>query len=43
MHGRSMVMRCQAVVHDYILVKMPKMESLVGMRNSQEISGDFYS
>ena len=36
------LMHCQAVMHDYILVKMPKMETLVGMRRSQEILLYFY-
>ena len=34
-------MHCQAVMHDYILVKMPKMETLVQMKRSQEVSARY--
>ena len=30
------------VWHDYISVNMPKMETLVGMREIQEVLGHFY-
>ena len=34
-------MHCQAVMHDYIWVKMPKMVTLVKNKESQEISNIF--
>ena len=37
-HAWTKDMHCHAVMHDYILSKMPKMETLVEMRKSQEIS-----
>ena len=35
-------MHCQAVIHDYILVKMPKMETLVQIRESREILARYH-
>ena len=32
-----------AVIHDFISLKMPEMESSVEMKKSQEDSGHFYS
>jgi len=36
-------MLCQAVMHDYFSVRMPKIETSLEMLKEQEISQDFYT
>ena len=36
-------MHCQPVMQEYILAKMPSKETIVEIRESQEISGRFYT